>query len=191
MNVYDFDGTIYDGDSAIDFYKYCVKKDARLLRYLPAQLLGFLGYAFKRTDTTRMKQIFYSYFRGVEDMDRRVSDFWDIHMGKIQAWYLARKRPDDIVISASPSFLLHEACVKRLEIRTLIASEVDRHSGECLGANCRGEEKVRRLRNVLPNAVIDEMYSDSKADLPLMRIAKAAYFVKRGHIEAFTARERT
>lgn len=26
MNVYDFDKTIYDGDSTIDFYLYCVKK---------------------------------------------------------------------------------------------------------------------------------------------------------------------
>ena len=26
MNVYDFDGTIYDGDSTFDFYKYCMKK---------------------------------------------------------------------------------------------------------------------------------------------------------------------
>ena len=25
MNVYDFDGTIYNGDSTIDFYLYCIK----------------------------------------------------------------------------------------------------------------------------------------------------------------------
>lgn len=24
--AYDFDGTIYDGDSSIDFYKFCIKK---------------------------------------------------------------------------------------------------------------------------------------------------------------------
>lgn len=26
MNVYDFDETIYDGDSTVDFYKYCLRR---------------------------------------------------------------------------------------------------------------------------------------------------------------------
>lgn len=30
MNVYDFDKTIYDGDSTIDFYFYCSKNIQKL-----------------------------------------------------------------------------------------------------------------------------------------------------------------
>lgn len=26
INAYDFDETIYDGDSSVNFYKYCLKK---------------------------------------------------------------------------------------------------------------------------------------------------------------------
>ncbi|WZU01590.1 haloacid dehalogenase-like hydrolase [Erysipelothrix sp. D19-032] len=30
MNVYDWDKTIYDGDSSIDFYKFNLRKDKKL-----------------------------------------------------------------------------------------------------------------------------------------------------------------
>ena len=38
MNVYDFDKTIYDGDSTIDFYLFSIKKDFTLIRYFPKQV---------------------------------------------------------------------------------------------------------------------------------------------------------
>ena len=34
MNIYDFDGTIYDGDSSIDFFKYSLKKHKNLFLLL-------------------------------------------------------------------------------------------------------------------------------------------------------------
>ena len=34
MNVYDFDNTIYDGESVFDFYHYSVRKQPKLIRYL-------------------------------------------------------------------------------------------------------------------------------------------------------------
>ena len=47
MDVYDFDGTIYDGDSSIDFYLFCLKKNIKLLRYIPGQVLYAILYKFK------------------------------------------------------------------------------------------------------------------------------------------------
>ena len=32
MNVYDFDKTIYDGDSSVDFYKFSLKRHPKLAR---------------------------------------------------------------------------------------------------------------------------------------------------------------
>lgn len=37
MNVYDFDGTIYDGDSSVDFFLYALKRMPSLIRYAPRQ----------------------------------------------------------------------------------------------------------------------------------------------------------
>ena len=36
MNVYDFDDTIYDGDSSIDFFKFFIKKDPSVITYAPS-----------------------------------------------------------------------------------------------------------------------------------------------------------
>ena len=50
------------------------------------------------------------------------------------------------------------------------------------GANCNKEEKVNRLNKVLKNYEIIEFYSDSNNDLPLARLAKEAYKVKKYNI---------
>lgn len=35
MNVYDFDETIYDGDSTVDFYKYCLRRRPYIIFRFP------------------------------------------------------------------------------------------------------------------------------------------------------------
>ena len=37
MNVYDFDGTIYDGDSTVDFFLHALKRNPSVLLHLPKQ----------------------------------------------------------------------------------------------------------------------------------------------------------
>lgn len=94
----------------------------------------------------------------------------------IKKWYLEQKQPDDLVISASPQFLLNDIC-KRLEISEPIASAVDKNSGKYTGLNCYGEEKVRRFREKFPDKQIDCFYSDSRSDEPMARIARQAFLV--------------
>ena len=53
-------------------------------------------------------------------------------------------------------------------------------TGECLGPNCRDEEKVRRFREVFSDTQIDDFYSDTEHDAPLARLAKRAFLVKDG-----------
>ena len=38
MNVYDFDGTLYDGDSTMDLYRYCLLRRPYIVFCLPGQL---------------------------------------------------------------------------------------------------------------------------------------------------------
>ena len=86
------------------------------------------------------------------------------------------KRADDVIISASPAFLLAPAC-QRLGV-TLLASQVDETTGKYQGLNCHGEEKLRRLKAAMPAIVVDKAYSDSRSDTPLAMLAKQAYLVK-------------
>ena len=94
----------------------------------------------------------------------------------IKRWYLENHRPDDVVISASPEFLLRPVC-KRLKIPVLMASVVDKKTGLYSGENCWGEEKVRRFYERFEDGKIDSFYSDSYSDAPLAEIAEKAFIV--------------
>ena len=44
MNVYDFDNTIYDGESFLDLFFFFFKKDPALVKYVPAVMSGLYKY---------------------------------------------------------------------------------------------------------------------------------------------------
>lgn len=184
MNVYDFDGTLYDGDSTVDFYLFCARKHPGVLRALPQQAAGVFRYKLGRCTKTRMKQEFYSFFRYVPDIDEAVTGFWCSACGKLKRFYEDVRRPDDVVASASPEFLLLPAC-KMLGVNCLIASNVDKKTGMCKGENCRGAEKLRRIEEALGPDAIDAFYSDSKADIPAAAAARTAYLVKGNEVLAW------
>lgn len=177
MNVYDFDGTIYDGDSSVDFTLFCLRRRPACLLCAPRMAAAVALRALGRAGRTRMKEGLFSYLRRARVDDALLGEFWDAHMGRVKGLYLARRRPDDLVISASPEFLLAPCCA-RLGIRPPIASRVDPATGRFDGPNCRGAEKVRRLLEAEPGARVDEFFSDSAADAPLAAMARAAWAVR-------------
>ena len=176
MNVYDFDNTIYEGDSTIDFYLFCIKHHSLILFYFPQQVFYGCLYLINRIDKTKFKEHFYCFLQGLSDVDEDVISFWNSHESKIKFWYIKQMKEDDVIISASPDFLLIEIC-RRLGIKGLIASRVDKKNGTYNGQNCYGEEKVRRLISYSGDSEIECFYSDSKSDEPLARKAQKAYLV--------------
>ena len=92
-------------------------------------------------------------------------------------WYRQMQRNDDVIISASPEFLL-EPAMRRLGIRHMMASRVDKHTGKYTGLNCHGEEKVVRFRAKFPDAHVEKFYSDSLSDTPMALLADEAWLVK-------------
>ena len=134
-------------------------------------------------DKTRVKQRFYRYLRHVPDVREEVERFWLTHDKNLKDWYFAQKREDDLIISASPEFLL-EPLMNRLGL-ALIASRVVPETGVYEGLNCHGEEKVRRMREAEPETQIDGFYSDSKSDTPLAKLARNAFMVTGDEITAF------
>lgn len=178
MNVYDFDHTIYPGDSTLDFWRFCFRRRPTALCALPGAVVS--GALFKAGLRTReqFKARFYRFLRHVPHAEREVSAFWADNLSRIYPWYLARKREDDIIISASPEFLILPAC-RLLGVRA-IASPVSLETGDLLGPNCRGAEKTVRLDREYPGALVEEFYSDSPSDLPLARRARQAFLVKGG-----------
>ncbi len=177
MNVYDFDKTIYDGDSSIHFFVYNLKRQPSLVKYFPRQFAAMIKYKAKKISKTEMKTIIYTYFQSIEDMDKRVGDFWKKHKKNLKLWYLSQRNHDDVIISASPTFLLQPIC-DELQVH-LIASNVDKKTGENLTENCYGEEKPIRFKEQFDVNQIDTFYSDSYSDDPMAKLAKKAILVKR------------
>lgn len=187
MNVYDFDKTIYPGDSALHFWLFCLRRHPAVLRTLPRAgwtALRRLGAGDGKTGT---KQTFFAYLQALPDTEAEVRLFWDRHIDRIYPWYLERKREDDVIISASPDFLVGEAC-RRLGVRC-IASRVDPRNGEFEGLNCWGEEKPRRFYIEYGNAEIDEFYSDSLSDEPMMALASRAFVTKHARPQPWTGKK--
>lgn len=181
MNVYDFDKTIYDGDSTIDFYFYCLRKDFNIIRSIPVQIKGLFLYKIGKISKTACKEMFFDFLRNTYNLENKVKCFWDENEHKIKKWYKNKQKSDDVIISASPYFLLYEIC-NRLKIAYLIASDVEMNTGKFKSKNCYGDEKLRKFRERFPNAELDEFYSDSHSDMPMALIAKDAYIVKKEDI---------
>lgn len=181
MNVYDFDQTIFYPDSSYCFVKYCMKKYPKaVLPAVPGSLKELSIYLKRRNGAKNLKQKMFSFLPRLDDVDAVVCDFWDEHRGNLEPWYLAQKRPDDIIISASPEFLLRQICGE-LSV-TLIGTRMDKHTGLIDGENCHDAEKVRRFNELFPGAHIESFYSDSLADTPMAALAEKAFLVKRGEL---------
>ena len=182
INLFDFDGTIYDGDSTVDFIKYIIKRNPLAIIWL--HFMGFYGllYILRFINKTIMKQGFYKIFMFVKIDKKFLDDFWNIHEKKIKKFYIDRNHKNDIIISASPEFLLRPICNK-LGVMDLIGSVVNQNIGTYTGINCHDVEKVRRLNEKYSDYKVIESYSDSiKSDKPILKLAEKAYLVKKDDI---------
>lgn len=178
MNVYDFDKTIFYPDSSACFFRFCLKKyPAAVCASLPRSAVLALGYALKRVPTKALKQQLFSFLKRIPDVDRAVAAFWAENEQRLGDWYLRQRRDDDLIISASPEFLLAPICEK-LNVH-LLATRMDRHSGQIDGENCHDVEKVRRFRSAYPNERPEAFYSDSLSDSPMAQISDTAFLVKK------------
>lgn len=184
INLYDFDKTIYNGDSTIDFYFFCLKKNKKIILLLPKQFLAFLRYKLRIISKEHMKEVFYSFFKKVDNIDYLVDEFWKISKKKIKKFYLEKDHGNDVIISASPQFLL-EPISKDLKVYKLIASKVNNKSGKLLSPNCYGVEKVTRLNKEIKNYCVVNSFSDSLSDEPILKLASNAYIVKGDVIKKY------
>ncbi len=177
MNAYDFDKTIYHGDSSADFFFHCLKKHPKIMVLGPSVLMGFIKYyILKKGTKTQFKEKVFRFVSFV-DIDNELKLFWEKNSGKIKTFYKEQQKPDDVIISASPEFLLAPIC-KQLGISHLIASDVDQKNGKFNRLNCHGKEKVVRFRELFGDSKVERFYSDSYSDTPMAEISDHAFIVK-------------
>ena len=175
MNVYDFDGTIFYSDCSIGFARWCMQRHPKLLvTYLPRVLKSLVLYRAGKIPNHLMQRRMFSFLTMVDDFDEQIERYWDKYEKKISAWYLAQKKPDDLIISASPACIIGPIA-KRLGVN-YVASDFDREFGVFLNNLMYAKEKAKYIiDHGFP--VIDNFYSDSLADTPLALCAEKAHLV--------------
>ena len=186
MNVYDFDNTILRGDSTARFFAYCFLRMPRLWPRIPAQAANGLMFLLGLRPKQEFKQRMLSFVEAVPNVEKTVERFWDKNEQRVKSWYRDVRQLDDVVISASPEFLIVPIC-QRLGVRWVMGSPVDPHTGRFFGPNCHGKEKVRRFYAQFPDGRIDRFYSDSRSDTPLARVAEKSFLVKGDRLYSWEA----
>ena len=176
MNAYDFDGTIFYSDCSIGFALWCMKRKPRLwFRWLPGMLKMLILYKQGKVKNYRLQREMFSYLTLIDDFDEQIERYWDKYEKKISPWYLAQKRDDDLIISASPSCII-APIAGRLGVN-YAATEFDREFGVFTHNLMYAREKAKYIvDHDFP--VIDNFYSDSLADTPLALCAQKAHLVK-------------
>ena len=188
IDVYDFDGTIYDGDSTVDFTRFCLRRHPSLLLALPRFAWVCLRLAAGRAGLREMKSVLFSEMARRFSLEDEARQFWQQPKtrAKLGAWFETTPRDVPIVIaSASPEFELRYAAAL-LGVETLIVTRCDTATGLLTGPNCKGEEKLRRMEEAVGPYTIRAMYTDSvKSDGPLLRKAQQGYILRHGAVSRY------
>lgn len=175
MNVYDFDGTIFPTDCTIGFCLWCMNCHPKLwFTFAPRAIKNLILRKAGKIPEYLMQRKFFGYLSLIDDFDVQIERYWDKNEKRIAPWYLKQKRPDDLIISASPACIIGPIA-KRLGVNYM-ATEFDREFGVFLNNLMYAREKSKYiLDHGFP--MIENFYSDSLADTPLALCAEKAYLV--------------
>jgi len=185
----------------MELFKYAIKKDKKNLRFLPRAIYCGIMYAIGIYDERKVKETFLRFIDGIkeEELAELVKEFYDERLKNIlydDALKMMKKLKNEgydiYLISASPEFYVNEFYnIKEVDkvIGTKFGFENGTFVRKMVGNNCKGEEKVRRLKEVLKDEKIDVdfkesyMFSDSLSDKPLLDLVGKPYLInyKKNH----------
>ena len=200
--VFDFDHTLYDGDSGSHLFAWLIRRRwwRQLLALLLAPVFGPM-VAFLPTRRVGISGFVWAGTVGlhrVRDLDTLIDAYVAIHVEDIRArllpvalevFHAHRARGDRVVVAtgAPPELARAILAFAAHEDVPVVGTLAGPRLGAVVAArHCHNEEKMRMLRE-LGWGDIDIAYSDSSADLPLLRAARSPVVVnpKHGAIELF------
>ncbi len=190
--VFDFDGTLTTRDTLLGVFRRATSAPRRELSAAIFIVAILLFWAKLISNHAAKAVMLQAFLRGVpvSRLDAASEQFADEVLPKIRrdvAWARLRRHLADghRVIISSASL---EPCLERwfsapeladVEIlATRIEVEGATLTGRMIGRACYGDEKVRRLRELIgdPNDWTIHAYGDSAGDEPLLRIADHPHY---------------
>lgn len=185
MNVFDFDNTIYDGETLVDFIVYYIKTDPKIWRFVPKLLWIYFKDTFHLFTVEEAIKAYAGFLEGYYVKNKvkaeDVKKFWDKNEKKIKPWYNEVRRDDDIIVSGTTDFILDEI-MGRMGIKNYVGSSIDSETGK-FKRLCFLENKVKIFNELYPGAHIDNFYTDSMNDKAMMDLADHVFFVTGNKIE--------
>ena len=184
IDVYDFDGTLYRGDSTFDYIVFIVKRHIYLIFLFPIILIYTVLLLFNGSLTVFKGRLFHLFSKFI-DLKEEGKKFWSDEKinNKINKWFYECQKDIPVVIaSASVDVeLMYAPPVKQCDV--LICTQLD-DNGYLRGKNCKSTVKIERIKQIYGNVCIRSMYTDNiKADGPLLDIAEEKYIVdKKGNV---------
>jgi HAD superfamily phosphoserine phosphatase-like hydrolase len=177
MNIYDFDGTIYEGDSCHDIVIFGLKHYPHLTLNSLIKA-GVLRRKYKngKISFKIVKENLLSFIFKIKNYKTFVNEFVNTHMCNIKPFYKEIQNENDIIVTASYELWIN-VFAKNLGVKYVIATKTDKN-GNIIGDNCKGKEKVRRLLEEFKDKEFINAYSDSSVDIPILELAKNPYVVE-------------
>jgi phosphoserine phosphatase len=192
--VFDFDGTLYRKDTMIQFCLFVYMRHPLRLRFVTIQLLGAILYLFKSISIEHFKTLFLSYLMEMpeEKVQEELKRFWasrfpnhfyPLVVERLKA--LQEKKIPCVCLSASPDWMIQEAC-NQLGISVVLGSSVIEMEDKWVWRfNCRGKNKIALLGQKFPDAEVIEAYSDNHDDYFLLEKAIQGFKIQKGKIIPF------
>ncbi len=182
MKAFDFDNTIYRGESSIDLAVYMIRNNKKIILYLPMIFKNLVKYKLCMIGREEMEIILNDFCQAVmgdkDEVPEIIDRFWQTHTHKLNRRILKLISPEDIIITAGPDILIN-GIRDSLHTDHIISSEVDLNSGRFTYLNFK-DNKVRRFKELYGDTPIDVLYTDSYNDRALMEISDRVFLVKKG-----------
>jgi len=184
LALFDFDGTLTTKDSLGEFIKFAVGKPTYYFKLALFSPIFFL-YKTKIMDNAYAKKLLFRlYFEGINEVDFKSmaqeysqTKIYEIIRKDIYEKFLTHIENEDrvIIVSASMKCWLEEFASKHnVELLcTELAFEKSHFRGEFATNNCHGQEKLRRVKEILSLDDYEEIYTygDSSGDDAILAIA--------------------
>ena len=87
IDVYDFDGTIYDGDSTVDFFLFSLRRNPKILFQLPIIIWYAFLYFTHIISLQSFKSHFFLFVKKIPNVDRELELFWNQKEHKINPFF--------------------------------------------------------------------------------------------------------
>lgn len=184
MNVFDFDNTVYDGETLVDFVLYYVFHDIGIWKYLPKLIVIAIKDKFHLFTVEEAVKAYAAFLEGyyihIKTLREDTVKFWDKNQKKIKPFYESVRSEDDVFVTGTLDFIFEEIA-KRMGIKNYITSAIDSKSGKFVRL-CFLENKVKLFKDIYGDVEIENFYTDSMNDKAMMDISKNVYLVKKDKI---------